>query len=266
MKRVTSLANPVVKHIRSLYLRKGRERAKMAVLEGTRLIQDGIARGVRFGEALCSESFYQSESGSMLICELSAKGAEVILVPDSLIERISDTETPQGIIASIAIEEPSISEVFFDLSRLFLILDGVQDPGNVGTLIRTGAAAGVGCVILTKGCADVYNPKTLRSTMGAVFAVPVIERVEPRDVIDHIKTAGVNLVVADGEGETDYCDPWYTGKTCLVIGNEAHGVSDVFLDVADVRVKIPMMNDVESLNAAVAGSILLYEAYRQSIT
>lgn len=263
MRKITSLGNPTIKRIRTLYVRKGREKAKMAVLEGSRLVQDALGRDVRFAEVLCSESFYESEFGGKLVKDLSDAGAEVILVPDLLIERISDTKSPQGIIASIVIEQSSISKVFTDSLSLLLILDGVQDPGNVGTLIRTAAAAGTACVILTEGCADVYNPKTLRSSMGAVFAVPVVECADRTEVIAQVKTAGIKLVVSDGRGEMPYYDTWCTGRTCLVVGSEAHGVSERFFVSADVRVQIPMMSGIESLNVAVAGSILLYEAYRQ---
>lgn len=263
MRKITSPGNPIIKHIRSLYMRKGREKAKMTVLEGSRLVQDALARDVRFAEVLCSESFCGSESGRELVKDLSHAGAEVILVPDLLIERISDTKSPQGIIASIVIKQSSISEVLADLPSLLLVLDGVRDPGNVGTLIRTAAAAGAACVILSEGCADVYNPKTLRSSMGAVFGVPVVECADSTEIIARLKTTDIKLVVADGRGETQYHDTWCTGRTCLVVGNEARGVSDGFSVSADVRVQIPMKGGVESLNVAVAGSILLYEAYRQ---
>jgi TrmH family RNA methyltransferase len=263
-KKISSLGNPTIKFIRSLYTRKAREKTNMAILEGTRLVQDALDADVGFREVLCSESFCEGKSGSELLQDIREVGAEVIVVPDFLIERISDTKSPQGIIASIDIKEASLAGVFEDLPSLLLVLDSVQDPGNVGTLIRTAAAAGADCVILTEGCADVYNPKTLRASMGAVFRLPVVERADCGEIMGQLKTTDTKLVAADSRGEMEYCDTWCCGRTCLVVGNEARGVSDGFSISADVRIQIPMERGIESLNVAIAGSILLYEAYRQS--
>jgi TrmH family RNA methyltransferase len=236
-----------------------------AILEGLRLVQDGLHRDVKFAEVLCSESFYMTDAGNELAEKLRGTGADIILVPDSLVARISDTETPQGIIASFVIEPFFLEEVLSEPTSLVLILDEVRDPGNVGTLLRTAAALGVSCVILTKGCADVYAPKTLRSSMGTIFAVPIIENVSCSTIISKIKTLGMRLVVTAGNGEISCHEPWYVPGTCLVLGNEAHGVNDEFFVSADASVRIPMMRGVESLNVSIAGSILLYEAYRQGI-
>ena len=144
-----------------------------------------------------------------------------------------------------------------------LILDGLQDPGNLGTLVRAGEGAGVSGIIMSENTVDIYNPKVIRSTMGSIFRVPFIYVKDLKEVIDKLNSKGILVYASSLEGAIEYDRPDYKKDTAFIIGNEAAGISKEILDITDKKIKIPMLGEVESLNAAVAGSILMYEAVRQ---
>ena len=144
-----------------------------------------------------------------------------------------------------------------------LILDGLQDPGNLGTLVRAGEGAGISGIIMSENTVDIYNPKVIRSTMGSIFRVPFIYVKDLKEVIDKLNSKGISVYASSLEGAIEYDRPDYKKDTAFIIGNEAAGISKEILEMADKKIKIPMLGEVESLNAAVAGSILMYEAVRQ---
>ena len=144
-----------------------------------------------------------------------------------------------------------------------MILDGLQDPGNLGTLVRAGEGAGVSGIIMSENTVDIYNPKVIRSTMGSIFRVPFIYVKDLKEVIDKLNSKGISVYASSLEGAIEYDRPDYKKDTAFIIGNEAAGISKEILDITDKKIKIPMLGEVESLNAAVAGSILMYEAVRQ---
>lgn len=191
---------------------------------------------------------------------LAGKSYEVI--DDSLMLRLSDTKTPQGILCVLKQHESSL-EALLDKGNLYVVLEDIQDPGNLGTILRTGEGAGVSAVIMSRGCVDIYNPKTIRSTMGSVYRVPFIYTDDLPGTIDKMKAAGIAVYAAHLKGEKYYDEIAY-GRSAFLIGNEGNGLSDAIADKADTYIKIPMKGSVESLNAAVATSILMYEHQRQS--
>lgn len=253
MRRIlTSRDNGVLKTARSLGRKKFRDREGLYLAEGLRLVTDAVQSVPGLIEHfIASESF--CEKNISLINTLDNEGKIVYITKDRLFDEISQTETPQGIAA--VLKKPVQAEP--DLERLsyVLILDGVSEPGNMGTIIRTAEAAGVELILLGDGCADVYAPKVVRAAMGSVFRMDfgVMETALPR-----LKPAGFCIAATALRNSEPIESAEISGKRALVIGSEAHGVSEAVLDAADIAVRIDMCGRVESLNAAVAAGIAMY--------
>ncbi|MGJ3240273.1 MAG: TrmH family RNA methyltransferase [Anaerolineae bacterium] len=252
---ITSLQNQYVKLANQLQNRaRARRKEGKIVLEGTRLIGDALAQLIT-----PEYVFYQpTQVDYELIAQLQNTRATLYEVTDEIMQHVSDTQNPQGIVAVFRLPRPSLPPE----PQRVLILDAVQDPGNMGTILRTAGAAGVQVVILAPGCVDPYNPKVLRSGMGAHFRLPVIEAdwANIRGYCDDLAT-----YLARGDAETRYSDVDWTQAWALVISNEAHGGSQDAERFAEQGVSIPMAN-AESLNAAIATGVLLFEAQRQWLT
>ena len=185
---------------------------------------------------------------------------DCIYVNEKVFTQITDVSNPQGVLAII--EKPKIEENQIEFKEdLFLILDNIQDPGNMGTILRTADSINLKQIIISKGSSDVYNPKVVRSTMGAIFRVKIIESENLEKTIKELKKHKINILVTDLKTDKSIYDVDYK-KSAIIIGNEANGVSDKVLNLADSKIKIPMLGKTESLNAAVATSIILYEAVR----
>ena len=182
-----------------------------------------------------------------------------------IFESVSDTKTPQGVMAVVKRKEYTLEKILEkrDISHSLLILDSLQDPGNLGTLIRAGEGAGITGIIMNETTVDIYNPKVIRSTMGSIFRVPFIYVKDLKEVIEKLYSKKINIYASSLEGAIEYDAPDYKKDIAFIIGNEAAGISKGVLDIVEDKVKIPMLGEVESLNAAVAGSILIYEAARQ---
>lgn len=251
---ITSLQNQWVKLASQLQKKAGIRRAEgKIVLEGARLIGDALAQSF-------VPEYVLYESGKVdydLLAKLQNTKAIIYEVSDGIIKHVSDTQNSQGIAGVFRLPKPRLP----DNPKRVLILDAIREPGNMGTILRSAGAAGVGVVILAPGCVDPYNPKVLRGGMGAHFRVPVIEAdwANIRGYCDDL-----NKYLATGNAELSYSDVDWTEDWALVIGNEAHGIGDNASDFTGQRVSIPMAN-AESLNAAVATGVLLFEAQRQRL-
>jgi TrmH family RNA methyltransferase len=250
---IKSLQNNRVKLVSQLQS-KGRVRRKerKIVLEGTRLISDAVEQKLR-PEFL----FYEPQNVDWnFLAQLQNKNMPLIEVNDEVMKHVSDTQSPQGIIGVFPIPQPQLPKS----PQRVLILDAISEPGNMGTIFRTAGAAGVQVVILAQGCVDPYNPKVLRGGMGAHFRIPIIEAgwSEIRGYVD-----GLKIFLAAGDGEVSYNDVDWKTTWALVIGNEAHGVGEKSGSLHGTRIAIPMASNTESLNAAVATGIILFEAQRQ---
>ncbi|NMB45008.1 MAG: RNA methyltransferase [Firmicutes bacterium] len=262
---VTSPQNQYVKQMRSLYTRKGREKTGLIPVEGSRFVAEALAaaeQGVTTIESLFYESsFYESDALSReLVDNVSQVAGKVFQCPASILNNLTSTETPQGIVA--AVRRPRLSYRPASPRALYLVVDRVQDPGNLGTMIRTAAAVQVDEVLCLKGTVDPFNPKALRATMGAIFRVPIRFCANPSELIGKLQGWGCRLVAADLAGDRLHYHADYTGRVAVIVGNEGQGIDPNLLAAADVKVRIPLADDVESLNAAVACGILLYEAVR----
>ena len=197
-------------------------------------------------------------------CCLELRKHGYTTVTDDVMKSMSDTQTPQGILC--VVKQPScvIEDIMGNKkSHLLLILEGLQDPGNLGTIFRTSEAAGVTGIIMSRDTVDIYNPKTIRSTMGSIYRVPFIYSEDLYTDLDKLRTHGISVYAAYLTGSVSYdkCD--YRSDTAFLIGNEGNGLSDKALSHSDTRVRIPMEGSVESLNAAVSAAVLMYEAHRQ---
>jgi RNA methyltransferase, TrmH family len=253
---ITSPHNPKLKLIRALQGRaKERREAGAFVVDGVRLVDDAINGNWKFRFALFDETL--SERGRSQVEGLKSRGVEVEEVSASLMKILSETETPQGILAVLELAQLPLT----NYPNFILIPDQIRDPGNLGTLLRTAAAAGVQAVLLPPETTDAFAPKVVRAGMGAHFRLP-IRSLNWEEVEQVVKSAGLQVFLADMDGqscwETDLRQP-----VALVIGGEADGASDSARKLAHQKISIPMSANVESLNAGVAGSILMFEVVRQ---
>jgi len=250
MIEITSNKNKIITHIRKLESSSYRKKTGEFIIEGERLVNDAAANGV----TLCLLVVSNSYKGSIPSCD------NVYKLTDKLFDEIKLTVNSQGILAVCRMFDLDFEESF--LSKDFLVyLDGIQDPGNMGTIIRTCDAAGVGGIILSPYCADVFNPKVVRSTMASLFNVDMA--VCDKEILHTLKENGFTVYATSLNESISYYDGDFTGKTVIVIGNEANGVRDEVLKLSDYNIKIPMVGKAESLNAAVATGITLYEVLRQ---
>ena len=259
---ITSVNNPAVKRIRRLASSaKDRNEEKCFLVEGPRMFSElpaSLRENVYVSDTFLSG--HPEEAGRLL------KGVRYETVTGDVMRRMSDTGTPQGILAVARQKETPEEEIFRIPGAHLLFLERLQDPGNLGTILRAGEGAGVTGVIMSADSADVYSPKVVRSTMGAVFRVPFAVTGDILDSIRRAKEAGITVFAAHLRGTVNYEEADFTGPLAFLIGNEAAGLSPEAAGLADRMVKIPMAGQVESLNAAVAAAVLSFEAARQRRT
>ncbi len=251
---ITSLQNDKVKlaHALQTASKSRRKEAKIA-LEGLRLVRDALQSGYQPHFAFTAPDF----NDESILALLRARGIESLPVSDEVMRHMSDTQQPQGILAVFPMPTPE----FPVNPKRILILDSIRDPGNMGTILRTAGAAGVDVVLLSPTSADPYNPKALRSGMGAHFRVPIIEA-EWERITDY--SHDLHVYIADGGGDKRYDAVDWSLPWALIIGSEAHGAGDYARQLAQQRISIPMSANTESLNAAVAAGVILFEAVRKS--
>lgn len=266
---ITSMDNAIIKMLKSLSSKKGRDKNGLFMIEGLRLCREAFLYGLELDIIAVSESwFYGSGEGTDFANNIAAgsiKSKKIICLKDRIFNMIADTESPQGIMAVVKIPgREIIRQGFGDIFKgIYLILENIQDPGNLGTIIRTADAAGVSGISLIKGCSDMYNPKVVRSTMGSIFRVPVVLFDNPKEATDFFKGKGIRIVASSPVKGTVYTNADFKTGIAICIGNEANGISDELAVESDEFVKIPMSGAAESLNAAVAAGILMFEAARQ---
>lgn len=255
---ITSSANGKVKQVMNLIKKaKARNESGLFVAEGLRIFKE-IPRD-QIDSIFVSESFLKEEEKKHLI-----GGMKHEVLTDEVFQVMSDTKTPQGILALVKQHAYTLEELTRVPGPAFLmILENIQDPGNLGTIIRAGEGAGITGVLMNSTTADIYNPKVIRSTMGSVFRVPFTYTDDLAASILQLKKKGIKLYAAHLNGRNNYEKEDYTVDTGFLIGNEANGLTEDTARLADAYIRIPMMGSVESLNAAVAASVLMFETARQ---
>ncbi len=255
---ITSKDNDFIKHLKKLKDKKYREEYGEFIVEGIKMIQEAIDEKAIIKDIIvCDDCKNQEYFSKEFLYEIAKYNC--IYVTEKVFLQITDVTNPQGILAVIDRKKID-SDINYD-SDLFLILDNIQDPGNMGTILRTADSINLKQIIVAKGTADVYNPKVVRSTMGAIFRVKVIEIEDLTKVVKEMKKRKIKVYATDLATNSSIYDVDYK-KSAIIIGNEANGVSKQLLDLADQKIKIPMIGKTESLNAAVATGIILYEAVR----
>lgn len=250
---ITSASNEQIKNIIQLKEKaKVRKQKKQFVVEGVKMFSEVPKEKLK--AVYVSESFLKDN-------EEKLQDVSYQVVSDNIFKKISDTVTPQGVLAIVTQSVCSLEDILKVRNKeksCIVVLDRLQDPGNLGTIIRTGEGAGISGVVMSPDCADVYSPKVIRSTMGSIFRVPFTVVDDLPSAIDRIRAAGVTTYAAHLQGE-DYNKGVFGKDIALLIGNEARGLSREVADKADQWIRIPMEGTVESLNAAVATAILMYE-------
>ncbi|HEX5165728.1 MAG TPA: RNA methyltransferase [Thermomicrobiales bacterium] len=255
---ITSPANPTIKLARSLHRKRVRYRERALLVEGVRSIRTASDLGVQI-RAFMIDASRQDELDPALVATLSALASRTLLIDAPLFKQITDTEHPQPLAAICAMPE---SVLPVDCSFV-VALDGVRDPGNLGTLVRSSAAAGADGVALLPGSADPFNPKAVRASVGSIFALPVQSFSSIFEITSGSFISLPSVIIADSDGKRAYDDVDWTAPVLLIIGGEAEGAGQEARTYADELVSIPMAPGVESLNAAVAGSIIAFEVARQ---
>ena len=255
---ITSNQNPLIKELQILQKKKReRNNQKVFIVEGLRAVRE-IPGTWEIHKYIVAKNF--ALEAEKLI---KNKKIPVINVADSVFESISDTKTPQGIMAVVSQLNYQIDEITRNEQGFFIIADQVQDPGNLGTLIRTAHASGANGIFLSTGCVDLYNPKTIRATMGSVFHIPILMDMEMEQIIKRLKDADTTIYATALEESKILYDYDYTKKTGIIIGNEANGISQVTKKLVSDYIQIPMPGGAESLNASIAAGICMFEVVRQ---
>ncbi len=264
---ITSTSNPRIKELKQLQKKAGlRQEKGIFLAEGLRMVQETPKE--RILAVYAAERFVREQADWLVRWGVSYETVE-----DRVYDSVSDTKTPQGILCVVKRQEWSLKELL-DASNgspqekgrkapFYLVVENLQDPGNLGTIFRTGEAAGISGIIMSRDTVDIYNPKTVRSTMGSIYRVPFLYADSLEEAVEQLKAQNVCVYAAHLKGKKFYHEVSYKAGTAFLIGNEGKGLSESAAALADDYLKIPMEGKVESLNAAAAAAVLMYEVHRQ---
>ena len=254
---IESKENTLFKATKKLKEKRARIKEEKYIIEGFRLVQEAFKAGCEIETLIIEEKSKDKIDQWFKEYEIEAKQ---FLMSTDLFNQLTSTETPQGVIAVVKMQK-DFDKKYGDF---YLLCDKVQDPGNLGTIIRTAHAAGVSGIILTKGTVDIYNDKVLRSTMGSIFYIPIIHD-DNLQYTKSLKEDGFKIVATSLQESKNFFDVDLKGKVILTVGNEGNGVSEEIFELCDTKVKIPMPGGAESLNVSIASSIILFEKVRQEL-
>ena len=262
MQTITSKDNELIKHIRKLKDKKYRDESNEYVVEGVKLVEEAVKENAKIKQIIvCEDTTRTYEIPTHIMLEIARY--ECISVSNKIFNIITQVTNPQGIMAII---EKNAQDAQIDYSQdIIVVLDDVQDPGNLGTILRTVDSIGLNQIIVSKGTADAFNSKVVRSTMGAIFRVKIIEVENLPQAIKEMRRHHFKLMVTSLQTENSIYDIQFN-KKIIVIGNESNGVSKEIQEMADEKAKIPMLGKTESLNASVAAGVVMYEYVRQKLS
>ncbi len=260
--RITSTANPRIKEAVRIRERRHTPEQDLFVIEGSRIIETAIEANVGIREVFFTDRFGSEGEGGGLLKTLRTKGANIFVTTEHVINKITDTETPQGIAAIVSYEKSSLDRLPVRKNPIFAVADGIREPGNLGTIIRTADAAGIDAVILLEGTCDVLIPKVIRATAGSIFHVP-IAHAKAETFVKWLRDMNIKLAVTSADADESVFNAELDGPVAFVFGNEARGVSETIRKSADVFLKVPIYGNAESLNVATSAAVCLYEAVRQ---
>jgi RNA methyltransferase, TrmH family len=257
---IGSKDNMLIKEAKKLKEKRFRAVKNQFLVEGFRFVEEALKSTFQVSSIFLSEEAWERWQSFQLYEKLQSV-SKLYIVKESILRLLSSTETPQGVIAVVNQNNTQlvVQEGFY------VLIDKLQDPGNMGTIIRSAHAAGAAGVITTKGTVDIYNEKTLRSTMGSIFNIPIIED-KDLSIVEDLKSKGFKLIVSSLEESKNFYEVDLTANAIIAVGNEGNGISDEVYKLGDIKVKIPMPGNAESLNAGAAASIMMFEVVRQKLT
>lgn len=255
---ITSTTNKQIKMIQKLQKSsKERKQQGLFTIEGIRMFREIPAEYM--DKVYVTEQFYEKNK------ELFKDREPDDFVAESVFEKLSETQTPQGVLATVKMRRYTLADVLgVTENPLLLVLENLQDPGNLGTIMRTAEGAGASGIIMSRDTVDIYNPKVVRSTMGALFRMPFLYVEDILETVKELQDRGITVYAAHLKGEGFY-EKDYRKGTAFLVGNEGNGLTDAITELADEKIRIPMMGKVESLNAAIAATLMAYEALRQRL-
>lgn len=262
MQVITSKDNEIIKSIRKLKDKKYREIENKYIIEGIKLIEEAIYEKAKIDTVVVCEDCIENKTIEQKLLYEIAK-YNCVYVSEKVFNAVTEVTNPQGILAVVN-KENKESDINYD-EDVIVVLDGIQDPGNLGAILRTVDSVGLHQIVVSNKTADAYNPKVVRSTMGAIYRVKVIVSNDLVKTLKEIKKHKFKVLATSLDTQENMYDVYYNKKV-IVIGNEANGVSKEILEIADQKIKIPMLGKTESLNASVATSVILYEYVRQKIS
>jgi TrmH family RNA methyltransferase len=280
---ITSASNPKIKEALDIKNKRSKYKHAAFIIEGPHLIETALASGNKINTVFFTDSFRAKKDGQKILRHLSIKSnknnppsppfskggmggfsGEIFEVTEQIMNKLADTETPQGIIATASYDIKNLEEIRFKSVPLIVAVDRVQEPGNLGTIIRTSDAAGADAVVILKGTCDVFMQKTIRATAGSIFNVPIIYSGADK-FIEWLKSNSIMLFATALDSGKSIFDSDLKKPIAFVFGNEAHGVSNEIKRKADLLLKIPIYGKAESLNVSASAAVCLYEAIRQRI-
>jgi len=262
MQSITSTSNALYKEVKNLKQKKFRDEKDEYLIEGVRFVEEALKSKAEIKTIFFDHKLEKVKGGNELLAMVMKTDITLYEVSEHLLEGLSDTENAQGVVAVLPVRSYALNEVVSSSKRL-LVLETIQDPGNMGTIIRTADAADFDGIVALKGCVDIYNPKVLRSTMGSIFHIPVVTNAEMEEAVYLIRENGLKSFAAHLKGEKSIYEANMSEGGVIFIGNEANGLSEELSDNADELVKIPMPGKAESLNASIASALFMYEMVRQ---
>ena len=261
MNIISSKDNELVKNIKKLKDKKYRDLENVYIVEGIKMVKEAILENASIRQIIICDDCEKSDLISKEMMYEIAK-YDCIYVTNKIFKYITEVQTPQGVMAIIE-KNNKDKEINYN-EDIIVVLDDIQDPGNLGTILRTVDSIGLSQILVSKGTADAYNPKVVRSTMGAIYRVKVIECDNLKETLKEIKKNKFKILVTSLDDSKSVYDIKYYKKV-IIIGNEANGVEEEIVKLADEKIKIPMLGKTESLNASVATGVVLYEYVRQKI-
>ncbi len=260
--QISSTKNPAVKHVCALRNRRNREQEQLTLLEGYRELSRAHKYSMEIKEVFFCREMFLGENEFSLLDELAASGAKIAEVPARLMTKMTYRDRPEGLIAVAVMRQHKLANLAKKPNSLYIIAEAVEKPGNLGSILRSADAAGVDGLIICNKCTDIYNPNVIRASTGALFSVPMAEA-GTEETIQWLKENKITSLAATPHTDLIYTDADMTLSVAIVVGTEQHGLSQQWLDNADVGIRIPMLGKIDSLNVATAATILLYEAARQ---
>ena len=260
IKEITSVSNPVIKDTAALLQKKYRLEKRAFLLEGAKCIQFAVENSFSLRSIFIDKRCIPQDECAFYERIAEEQDITLYYVNDAIIRKISDTVTPQPIVAVFDYFSYSFSDIFLKKKAFILVLDGISDPGNLGTIIRTADATGIDTVILNKNCTELFSPKTLRSAMGSVFNLPVVVQADDGEIINWLKGENFTIITSAADADKSIRDAVFPERSALIMGSEAHGINEFLTQKSDMSLSIPIYGKAESLNVAVAAAIFLYKA------